>query len=53
MPAETGIVTAIDVGTTKVCTIVARKDGAKRIDVLGHSTVPCDGLRKRKRYRRS
>ena len=46
MPPETGIFTAIDVGTTKVCTIVARKDGAKGIDVLGYSTVPCDGLRK-------
>ena len=46
MPPETGIVTAIDVGTTKVCTIVARKNGSKGIDVLGYGTVPCDGLRK-------
>ena len=44
--AETGTVVAIDVGTTKVCTIVGRKSGTKGIQVLAHSTVPCQGLRK-------
>ena len=42
----TDLVTAIDVGTTKVCTIVGRKDGPNGIQVIVHSTVPCDGLRK-------
>ena len=46
MPTETGVVAAIDVGTTKICTIVGRKVGTKDIQVLGHSTVPCNGLRK-------
>jgi cell division protein FtsA len=46
MATETGMVVAIDVGTTKVCTIVGRRSGSKGIHVLGHSTVPCNGLRK-------
>ena len=40
------IVAAIDVGTTKVCTILGRKTGAADFEVLAHSVVPCDGLRK-------
>ena len=46
MLVETGIVTAIDVGTTKVCTIMGRKTPTKGIQVLGYSRVPSDGLRK-------
>jgi len=41
-----GIVTAIDVGTTKVCTLVGRSSGADGIRVLAYSSVPCQGLRK-------
>jgi len=37
---------AIDVGTTKVCAIVGRGSGPDDLQVLAHSTVPCDGLRK-------
>ncbi len=37
---------AIDVGTTKVCAIVGRRSGPNRVQVLAHSTVPCDGLQK-------
>ena len=39
--------TAIDVGTTKVLTIIGRKsadDG--HIEVIGHGAAPCSGLRK-------
>lgn len=39
--------TAIDVGTTKVLTIIGRKsedDG--HVEVLGHGIAPCSGLRK-------
>ena len=36
----------IDVGTTKVCTVLGRKDGNKGVEVLAYSTVPCSGLRK-------
>ena len=43
---EMRLVTAIDVGTTKVCAIVGRLGAAGGVEVLAHSTVPCDGLRK-------
>ena len=46
MSPKAGIVAAIDVGTTKVCTIVGRKAAAGGVDVLGYSSVPCNGLRK-------
>ena len=46
MMAHSELITAIDVGTTKVCTIVGRQISAKHIEVLAHNTVPCDGLRK-------
>ena len=36
----------MDVGTTKVCTVLARKTGPTNFDVLAHSTVPCEGLKK-------
>ena len=44
--APPDLITAVDVGTTKVCTIVGRREGDRGIRVLTHSTVPCDGLRK-------
>ena len=40
------LLTAIDVGTSKVCTIVGRKTGPREFEVLAHSVVPCDGLKK-------
>ena len=40
------LVTVIDVGTTKVCTIVGRVTPSKRMGVLAYSSIPCDGLRK-------
>ena len=46
MLATTETIAAIDVGTTKVCTIVGRKAGPRGIHILGHSTVPSNGLRK-------
>ncbi|MDA1189920.1 MAG: cell division protein FtsA [Chloroflexi bacterium] len=39
-------ITAIDVGTTKVFTILAQLHASGDIKVLGHSSVPCTGLRK-------
>ena len=44
MRADNGIVAAIDVGTTKVCTIVGRNGDTKGVSILAHSTVPCNGL---------
>ena len=40
------IVAAIDVGTTKVCTIVGRKSGKDGIQILGYSTAKNTGMRK-------
>ena len=40
------IVTGIDVGTTKVCTIMGRTSGPRDLEVLAHSLVPCEGLKK-------
>ena len=46
MMQEPNMLAAMDVGTTKVCTVLARKTGATNFDVLAHSTVPCEGLKK-------
>ncbi len=40
------IVVGIDVGTTKVCTLVGRVDDAKSIRILGVGIEPSDGIRK-------
>jgi len=40
------VVTAIDVGTTKVATIVAKVDNSGGIQVLGSGVVPSHGLHK-------
>ncbi len=46
MTQESSAITAIDVGTTKVCTVVGQKSGSDGIRFLGFSSVPCNGLRK-------
>ena len=43
-PAD--MMTAIDVGTTKVCVVTGRKSDRGGIDVVGHATVSSRGLRK-------
>jgi cell division protein FtsA len=43
---EYNIVTAIDIGTTKIATIVAQYSKSGSIEILGHSVVPCKGLSK-------
>ena len=42
---DTRLLTAVDVGTTKVCTIIGRVKGSSP-ELLGHSVVPCGGLKK-------
>ena len=37
---------AIDIGTTKVCTIITRKRADHRVEVTGLSLVPCNGMSK-------
>ena len=46
MAQDTRTITAIDVGTTKVCTIMGRRSGPRGVTVVAHSVVPCNGLRK-------
>ena len=46
MTQESPAIAAIDVGTTKVCTVVGRQDESGGVQVLGYSSVPCSGLRK-------
>lgn len=41
-----GFRVAIDIGTTKVCTIVVRRRDDHRIDVASISTIPCAGMSK-------
>lgn len=43
---ESKILTAIDVGTTKVFALVAAVEGSEDPRVLAHATVPCQGLRR-------
>src|SRR3989304_176883 len=40
------IIVGIDVGTTKVCTLVGRVEDAKTVRILGVGIEPSDGLRK-------
>ncbi len=40
------IVVGIDVGTTKICTLVGRVEDAKSIRILGVGIEPSDGIRK-------
>ncbi|MCK8817339.1 cell division protein FtsA [Natroniella sulfidigena] len=44
--APRDIVAGIDIGTTKVCTIIAEVNGDKITDILGVGTSPSTGLRK-------
>ena len=45
--ASSDIITAIDIGTTKICTIVARNDRHNNIvDIIDYSFAPCEGLKK-------
>ena len=46
MIEDSRILTAIDVGTSKVCTIIARTNGAKSLEILAHSVAPSEGLKK-------
>ena len=44
--AATEVIAAIDVGTTKVCTMLGRRVSNNGVHILSYSSVPCDGLRK-------
>ncbi|MEF8817639.1 MAG: cell division FtsA domain-containing protein, partial [Salinibacter sp.] len=38
------IVVGVDIGTTKVCAVVAGKDELDRVNILGVGMAPSDGL---------
>src|SRR5690349_17749113 len=40
------VLTGIDVGTSKVCVLIAETGPEGQIALLGHSVVPCTGLRR-------
>jgi cell division protein FtsA len=40
------ILTAIDVGTTKVCTIIGKLTGSNDLEILAYSVIPSEGLKK-------
>src|SRR3972149_2682115 len=40
------VVVGIDIGTTKVCTLVARMEGSGRVRILGVGIEPSQGIRK-------
>ena len=40
------VISALDVGTSKVCVLVAESSVEGELAVLGHGVVPCTGLRK-------
>ena len=40
------IVVSIDIGTSKVCTLIGQISKANQIEILGESICPCNGVRK-------
>jgi cell division protein FtsA len=45
MPRQEGLIVGLDIGTTKICAVVAEQNG-DRIDIAGIGTHPSRGLRK-------
>ena len=43
---DESIVVGIDIGTTKVCTLVARIEGERNLRILGVGIAPSQGIRK-------
>ncbi len=46
MTQDPNVIVAVDVGTTKVCSIVARREGTRHFRVVSYSVVPSRGLEK-------
>jgi cell division protein FtsA len=44
--AHPDIVVGLDVGTTKICTVVGEVDTSGRLSILGSSLVPSEGIRR-------
>jgi cell division protein FtsA len=46
MPKDRNLVVGLDIGTTKVCAIVAEMNGGQAVDIIGVGHSPSRGLRK-------
>lgn len=44
--ARTEVLTSVDIGTSKVCCLIAEADGRGQIDFVGHGLSPCAGLKR-------
>ena len=40
------LIVGIDIGTSKICTIIGRINKNSQMDILGRGMVPCSGLKK-------
>lgn len=40
------LIVSIDIGTSKVCTLIGRVDKFSQLDIIGRGMVPCSGLKK-------
>jgi len=40
------VIVGIDVGTTKICTVIGEIANDGVLDIIGEGTVPSDGMRK-------
>jgi len=40
------IIVGIDIGSSKVCTLVGRVNSENQLDIIGKGIVPCDGVKK-------
>ncbi len=46
MAREANVVVGLDIGTTKICAIIAEVAGGRAVDIIGIGTSPSKGLRK-------
>ncbi|HEY7677191.1 MAG TPA: cell division protein FtsA, partial [Candidatus Methylomirabilis sp.] len=46
MVKDSSIVVGLDIGTTKICAIIAEVNGNRAVDIIGIGTSPSKGLRK-------
>ncbi|MGH7431069.1 MAG: cell division protein FtsA, partial [Candidatus Methylomirabilales bacterium] len=46
MPRESDVIVGLDIGTTKICAIIAELLGDGGLDIIGVGTSPSKGLRK-------
>ena len=40
------IIVGVDVGTSKVCSVIGQVNRSNHIDVLGYGSAPCNGVKR-------